>query len=230
MLQYREIHSALTPRAAMPKKTVYYRRNLPHIHPEGYPLFITFNLADSLPAEVVAELKAQRERELQSANNAGERYKIQKKYFSRYDAWLDRCEHGPRWLESENIAQIVADEIHSKADRQYRLMAYCIMPNHVHLLIELLALAPLHHHGKSAKYPVGDMMRLLKGRTARMCNLALNRNGSFWHHESYDHYARNEEELARIIAYIINNPVKAGLAKEWKDWKFTYVNPEFGDW
>lgn len=214
----------------MQHKDTYYRRNLPHIHPEKSPLFITFNLADSMPGEVVKELKAQREQEMQYAQSLGEHYIIQKKHFGRYDQWLDRCEHGPHWLASENIAQIVADEIHSKADAQYQLIAYCVMPNHVHLLIELLALDPKPHHGKSAKYPVGDMMRLLKGRTSRYCNLALNRNGAFWHHESYDHYVRGEEEFSRIIAYIINNPVKAGLAKEWKDWKFSYVNLEFGEW
>jgi REP element-mobilizing transposase RayT len=73
-------------------------------------------------------------------------------------------------------------------------------------------------------------LRLLKGRTARACNLELNRNGSFWQHESYDHLVRDEQEMERTILYILNNPVKAGLVKEWKDWPFTYVSPELGDW
>jgi len=214
----------------MTEPTIYYRRNLPHIHPEGHPFFITFNLVDSIPREVAAELEAQRKRELQTVKNPNERYQIQKKYFARYDDWLDRCQDGHRWLESENIAQTVADEIHKEDARLYRLLAYCIMPNHVHLLIESLLQELPHHKGKSAISPIADTMRLLKGRTARYCNLALNRPGAFWHHESYDHYVRDEDELARIIAYILNNPVKAGLAQEWKDWKFTYVNPELGEW
>lgn len=214
----------------MPEPAIYYRRNLPHIHPEDYPLFITFNLVDSLPREVVAELEAQRARELQAAKNPDELYKIQKKYFGRYDEWLDRCQHGHHWLESENIAQIVADQIHKENANLYRLLAYCIMPNHVHLLIESLLQELPHHKGKSAISPIADTMRLLKGRTARYCNLALNRTGIFWHHEYYDHYVRDEKEMEGIILYIINNPVKAGLAKEWKDWKFTYLNPELGKW
>ena len=110
------------------------------------------------------------------------------------------------------------------------LMAYCIMPNHVHLLIESLIAGHLKHRGKTAVYQVADMLRLLKGSTARDCNLKLARNGRFWNHESYDHFVRNEQELERTVKYILNNPVKAGLVEEWKDWQFTYINPELGSW
>ena len=84
--------------------------------------------------------------------------------------------------------------------------------------------------GKTSKYPIADSMRLLKGSTARMCNLELNRSGAFWAHESYDHFIRNEKELANVIAYILNNPVKAGLVDEWTDWKFSFVHPDLGEW
>ena len=50
----------------MESKDIFYRRNLPHFHPEGHPLFITFRLADSLPIEVLVELKSQREQELKA--------------------------------------------------------------------------------------------------------------------------------------------------------------------
>ncbi len=216
----------------MPAKDIYYRRNLPHIHPEGHPLFITFNLTESLPLEILSELKAQRGQELKALknNSSAERYKIEKKYFGRYDEWLDHCAHGSRWLESANIAQIVASEMQSMDGDRYWLMAYCIMPNHVHLLIESLVMEQSQHQGKSARYPITEILRLLKGRTARACNLELHRNGSFWQHESYDHYVRDEAELERIIHYILNNPVKAGLVKEWKEWSFTYLSSELGEW
>ena len=210
--------------------TIYYRRKLPHIHPQNNPLFITFSLVDSLPAAVVVELKAQREKELQAAKSAEERYIIQKKYFGHFDEWLDRCEHGHDWLRQESIAQIVADEIHQAASRHYELYAYCIMPNHVHLLLLSLIEKFPPSKGVSAISPVAEIMRLLKGRTARYCNIALDRAGAFWHHEYYDHYVRDEKEMERIILYILNNPAKAGLVNEWKDWKFAYVNPEFGEW
>jgi putative transposase len=214
----------------MPENTVLYRRHLPHIHPDGYPIFITFNLANSIPAEIVKQLKAQREQQLLAAVNKDEHYNIQKKHFGKYDKWLDRTEHGPHWLKAEPLAQIVSDEIHNMDTERYDLLAFCIMPNHVHLLIKALRQENPHHMGQTKNYPVADTMRLLKGRTARYCNKLLQRSGKFWHHESYDHYVRDENELSRIMQYIIYNPVKSGLTNEWKDWKFSYANPALGEW
>jgi REP-associated tyrosine transposase len=216
----------------MHPKDTHYHRNLPHIHPEGYPLFITFRLADSLPLDVLQELKIQREREVNALKNQSpdEIYKAEKKHFGRYDEWLDRCVSGPHWLEDKTVADIVAEKIHIMNSKHFQLTAYCIMPNHVHLLIESISADRLRHRGQTAQYPVTDTLRLLKGGTARACNLKLKRSGQFWHHESYDHYVRDEQELERIIKYILYNPVKAGLVDDWKKWQFTYVNPEFGSW
>jgi REP element-mobilizing transposase RayT len=213
-------------------KDIFYRRNLPHYHLEGFPLFITFRLAGSLPVDVLAELKTQREAELRNLKNNAldERHRIEKKHFSYYDDWLDQCKFGPQWLHVDSVAQIIAGEIGNLGGNRYHLMAYCIMPNHVHLLIEPLLREQSNHQGRTAKYPVADTLRLLKGRTARRCNLELRRNGSFWQHESYDHVVRDRQELEQIILYILNNPVKAGLVKEWKAWPFTYTSSEFGQW
>ena len=67
-----------------------------------------------------------------------------------------------------------------------------------------------------------DILRLIKGSTAREANKILNRRGAFWQHESYDRVVRDEKELNRIIWYTINNPVKAGLVKNAEDWKWSY--------
>jgi REP element-mobilizing transposase RayT len=216
----------------MSLKDQCYRRNLPHIHPEGYPLFITFRLADSLSLAVLAELQEQRERELKTLQNHSpiKNYKIEQGHFGRYDEWLDRCAYDPRWLKESHIASIVAEKMRQMDGNRYRLLTYCIMPNHVHLLIEPHDINNLEHRGKTAKYPVADTLRLLKGSTARYCNLALQHSGAFWHHESYDHYVRDEQEQARIIQYILSNPGKAGLVNDWEKWSFTYLNPELGDW
>jgi hypothetical protein len=66
-------------------------------------------------------------------------------------------------------------------------------------------------------------MHSIKGFTAGRANRLLGRFGAFWLHESYDHCVRNEAELRRIIAYVANNPVKAGLVTEWQAWPWTYV-------
>jgi putative transposase len=214
----------------MQSNYTYYRRNLPHYHPEGFPLFIAFRLADSLPEEILENLKQERELKNLRTDSLAKRNAIEAKYFNRFDEWLDRCAYGPHWLEQTNIANIVAEKIQFMARDSYLLLAYCIMPNHVHSLIRSLDKARTEHYGKTAKYPVTDTLRLLKGSTARYCNQELDRNGSFWQHESYDHSVSDEIELERIIRYILDNPVKAGLVDDWKKWPFTYVNPELGKW
>jgi len=207
---------------------VSYRRNLPHIHLDGCPLFITFRLADTLPANIISDLKAQREQQTQASMDA--QSEIKEQNFIHYDEWLDKCTSGPRWPENEEVVLTVNKKILEMSNNRYRLFAYCIMSNHVHLLIENLVRETAVHQGKSSNYPITETLRLLKGSTARYCNQILGRSGQFWHHESYDHIVRSEKELEKTIRYIINNPVKAGLVQNWKDWKYSYVNPELGEW
>jgi len=62
----------------------------------------------------------------------------------------------------------------------------------------------------------------LKGYTAHECNRLLGRHGQFWEHESYDHYVRDAAEFDRIVNYVLNNPVKAGLVADQNDWPWGY--------
>ena len=110
----------------------------------------------------------------------------------------------------------------------YTLIAYTIMPNHVHLLIKTNTnINDENIGGKTMDYPLANTLRLLKGSTARKCNLLLKRDGPFWHHESYDHVVRDEKELFRIIEYILNNPVKVGLAKSSMNWEHNFCETNF---
>jgi len=208
--------------------TVSYRRNLPHLHPSGAIFFITFRLAGSLPAEVIERLREEfkgEERRLQNhfsgAALLSERYKIQKKFFGRYDEWLDKMAHGPTWLRQADIAQMVMDEIRRLDGSHYELLVFCIMPNHVHLLVDMARF----DDGDTTGHPsrLSQALHLLKGRTARYANQKLGRSGKFWQDESYDHIVRDGAELERILWYIVNNPVKAGLVSDWQDWPYTYV-------
>jgi REP-associated tyrosine transposase len=70
--------------------------------------------------------------------------------------------------------------------------------------------------------PLDVIMKSLKGYTAWECNRALGGKGTFWQPESYDHIVRDSEEFHRIVNYVLNNPVKAGLVKDWRDWKWNY--------
>ena len=67
-----------------------------------------------------------------------------------------------------------------------------------------------------------DIMQSLKSFTAHKANQILERNGAFWQSESYDHVVRDEQEWWRILRYVVNNPVKAGLVENWHQWQWTY--------
>lgn len=72
---------------------------------------------------------------------------------------------------------------------------------------------------------MSDVLENLKWYTALRCNEALGMGGAFWQHESYDHVVRDSEELERIVWYVLNNPVKAGLVKSWGEWRWAYCRP-----
>ena len=95
---------------------------------------------------------------------------------------------------------MVVDAIRYRDRRAYRLHAFVVMPNHVHLLITPLEVVP-------------KVMQSFKRFTAREGNRMLGLTGQpFWQDESYDRLVRNDTEFERIVHYIETNPVKAGLA------------------
>ncbi len=98
------------------------------------------------------------------------------------------------------------------------------MSNHVYLLIDQQGVPdPAPRRDGKHYTALSRAMRLLKGKSAALCNRVLGRSGPFWQHESYDHVVRDAREYERILAYIANNPVKAGLVEDWQDWPYTFV-------
>ena len=201
----------------------FYRRHLPHYQPEDATLFITFRLANSIPQIVIDQLTAEAERMdkvLDKIANKHERaqlaYLEQRKFFAKWDKALDAAQSGPTWLKDQRIAALLSESLHYRNGREYELVAFCIMPNHGHLVC-----APLKdEHGTTQS--LTKMMHSLKGRVARKANLFLGQSGKFWQHENYDHVVRNDAELKRIVRYVVNNPVKASLVEKPEDWKWTY--------
>jgi putative transposase len=189
----------------------YYRRNLPHYQPEYATFFITFRLAGSFPLDVVKKIKD--EKRITSLSTTA---KKEKQSFSKFDKLLDSIGCGPKWLAEEKVAILVAEAIRKRDQLEYDLDAYCLMPNHLHLVIKL-------ERSGASLYKI---MQSFKTYTARACNKILNRNGAFWQHESNDHVVRNGKELEKIISYALNNPVKAGLVDSQEKWKWSYLSTE----
>jgi putative transposase len=172
----------------------YYERNLPHWHPEGCAIFLTWRLHGSFD----------KFRRHLTRPDPG-------KEFARMDRALDAAKSGPTWLKIPEIADSVESAFHFGASRLnlYSLIAYCIMPNHVHLVIV-------------PKVDLGRITKSLKGFTARKANELLGRiEERFWQDESYDHWVRSHNELQKIIAYVERNPVRVGLSKSADEWTWS---------
>ena len=200
----------------------FYRRNLPHIQPEGATLFITFRLANSLPKEVIERLLAEKEQAEEKINQLTDKMErekqlyVERRYFGKWDEALDTLNHGEKYLSNPQVADLIAESLHYRDGKVYDLEAFCIMPNHVHLVNTPLKEA-------DGKYrSLSKIMHSLKRHTAHESNLILSRTGTFWQHENYDHFVRDADELERIIKYVLHNPVKAGLVDDWSKWKWSY--------
>lgn len=201
----------------------FYRHHLPHIQPLGATLFITFRLADSLPRAVIEELMAERQRvdrEIERIADPTERaqqaYLEERHLFGKWDAALAASSQGPQWLADHRIAHLVAESLHARDGKVYTLHAFSIMPNHVHLVCTPLEKPDGTYHSLTA------ILHSLKRYTAREANRLLGRQGAFWQAESYDHVVRDEKEFRRIIAYVLNNPVQAGLVSTGEEWPWNY--------
>ena len=214
-----------------------YTRNLPHLQYVGATFFVTFCLKGSLPAVVVQGLIAERDRAIRVLNERNadnltdELYKEQKRYFARIDRMLDACQHGSDWLSLPAVAELVINRIKEADGKVYDLLAYCIMSNHVHLVVDtasqLDALRPGQAVTSGHYQQLYRTLGLIKGGSAYEANRFLNRKGAFWQAESYDHYVRDAAELKRIVNYVLQNPVNAGLVADWQDWPFTYLSERF---
>lgn len=222
-------------------------RHRPHFHPPGATLFVTFRLADSIPKTVLSlhrqekawlDSEAVRLHGLRLSADSPELrahearlFEFHRQWFKRFEETLHKAETGPTWLKDEPVAAIVADALRWRDGRVYRLDTYCIMSNHVHAVFAPnLSEASLRAKKttddkvifESDEAPLDVIMHSLKSWTANQANALLERRGQFWEHESYDHVVRNDEEFHRIVAYVLNNPVKAGLVNDWQEWRWSW--------
>lgn len=200
---------------------------------------MTFRLAGSLPQSVVRHWNRERQWLAHLAETNATYYELVKRdfervWFRKFELILDGAALGPVWLKDERVAAKVVESLHYRQGRVYRLDAFTVMPNHVHTVIKPLPMrraqgGHIEHMPNDSRitdrieyHSLASIMQSLKGYTAYEANKLLGCDGEFWAHESFDHWIRDVDEWRRIMAYVLNNPVKAGYVKRWQDWKWNY--------
>lgn len=189
----------------------YSRGYLPHLDAPGTLQFITFRLADSLPQSVLKQL----EQELAQLPISTREREHRKKIEQWLDAGLGCCA-----LRHPRMAEVMQQTLQIFDGERYRLIAWCIMPNHVHVLIEpAISLPKILQSWKSftGSWAISHNAEMGLG-VPRAIGMTKNQ---FWMREYWDRYIRDEKHFHSTINYIHNNPVKAGLCGEARDWPWS---------
>ena len=195
---------------------IEFRRNLPHIYLQDAMYSINFRIAGTIPVALFHEYSELKRKLL----NEDKKRLLKNLYNDHIDSYLDKSCSLNDWLNKPAIRNEVASAIHYYDKKHYKLIAFCIMPNHVHLVISTYGFKPV---------PLGSFLGSIKRHSARKANVLLGRKGKFWQVESYDHILKSKNDLADSIDYVINNPVNAGLVDEWTAWPGTYLNEKYND-
>jgi putative DNA methylase len=174
-----------------PHEGWHSRGYLPHFDAPGIVQSVTLRLADSLPSHLLDR----------ASNDLARR----KQADTTLDTGLGVCA-----LRDARIGGVVEAALLHFDGRRYRLLAWCVMPNHVHVLVE-----PLGAHALSA------IVQSWKSFTAKRANAILDQAGRFWAPDYFDRYIRDEAHLQTAINYIEHNPVKAGLAAAAEAWAWS---------
>jgi type I restriction enzyme R subunit len=201
-------------------------RHLPHWDVPHAAYFITSCLEGSIPARGQLDIRRYRtslERRPRPASKSPSEWRIHcwKLVFGRTDEWLDR-QPAARHLGDPQLAQLVVDALYFFAGQRYDLLAFVVMPSHLHWVFQPLPswVNRLGDRG-SARTVRERIVHSLNRYTAAACNKLQGGSGTFWQHESYDHWVRDAEELERVILYVEGNPVKAGLVAAPELWPFS---------
>lgn len=172
------------------------RGYLPHFDAPGLIQFITFRLDDAMPAarrsvwEAMLQIEEERERLI------------------RIEAYLDKG-YGACSLRNPDIAAMVGNALLYFDATRYRLLAWVIMPNHVHALVEIWQI------------PLSDIVGSWKSFTSKEANRILARSGIFWQEDYFDRYIRDEAHFRKALHYIEWNPVKAHLVRSPEQWTYS---------
>lgn len=171
------------------------RGYLPHFDHPALVQSITFRLGDAMPASKIAMWQEALQ------------HRDEPELWDKVEQYLD-AGHGECYLRNANAAEIVENALLHFDGERYSLLAWVIMPNHVHVLIETL-----EHN------PLDAVLHSWKSFTANRINQLIGRHGALWQPEYFDRFIRSEQHLAFAVNYIEENPVKAGFVNYANDWR-----------
>ncbi len=183
-------------------KGIYNRGYLAHWDFDCSFQAITFRLADSVPSSVIRDWKAQ------LANNSCPQ-EAQMELHRRIARYEDMG-HGASVLMRPECAEAIQSELLEGHCSRYRLLEWCIMPNHIHVMCRLDT-----NHGLS------EIVRKWKGRSALRINRLINRTGTLWQREFYDRCIRDADHYQACRSYIRDNPVRAKLCTQASEWPWS---------
>ena len=186
-------------------RAVYSRGYLPHIDTAGMAQGITFRLADSVPDGLTARWREEIRLSQEWQSEDARHQELHRRVAHCEDAGWGECH-----LRRPEIAALVCGALLRFDGERYLLREWCVMPNHVHVLL-------IQCEG----FPLAEIVKSWKAYTARRANDILGRRGPFWMRDYYDRIIRNQRHQDQAAAYIRNNPVKAGLCERPQDWPWS---------
>jgi REP element-mobilizing transposase RayT len=178
----------------------FWRRTLPHWEVVNGVYFVTIHLQGAIPVAGHDRIRHIADSITQSNYEGRHRH-----VFLEMEKYLDCAPHVCH-LTHPGVADIVTEALqyrHAKGD--WQLIEYVIMPNHIHLF---------YRTGK----PMQELLDGFKSRTGRQASQILGLSGRFWQRDWFDHWSRSPAQDEKIVRYIQQNPVKAGLVQEFTDW------------
>jgi len=187
---------------------------LPHWTQTAAIYAVTFRLADSLPADVLERWRVERDKIVHPGQTQGQELTshqqrdLARLYCDSVESYLN-AGHGQCYLREPKVAELVANALKHFDGERYNLIAWAVMPNHVHAILKPY---------QGIELP--DILRSWKSYTANKANELLRRTGAFWQSEYYDHLIRDQEDFDHQVNYVLSNPNKAGLS----DWPWVGAN------
>jgi REP element-mobilizing transposase RayT len=126
---------------------------------------------------------------------------------------LTLCTNRGAPFDVDRTAQMICDAVVKSCElKDYCLFGYCLMPDHLHVL-----LSP----GDSG-IGIDKWLNAFKSFTTH-AYMKLGGHPPLWQRSAYDHVCRKGETAETVMRYIAENPVRKGLVQDWHDWPWTRV-------